>query len=150
MCQLAPYLRFVCSNNARKNAPCNECQWSRNWTDASRHICSRPFCSHVLISCTRVSEIKQETHPHCPRRCPYNVRRRHVCVVTGMREQVAAVLTAKGRIAADTYRITSAHAVYSLYFAMGRKTIRYDTRCYINVRSKASMSQLNLPHGIDN
>jgi len=25
-------------------------------------------------------------------------------------------------------------------------TIRYDTRCYINVRSKANMSQLNLPH----
>ena len=24
---------------------------------------------------------------------------------------------------------------------------RYDTRCYFNVRSKANMSQLNLPHG---
>ena len=24
---------------------------------------------------------------------------------------------------------------------------RYDTRCYFNVRSKADMSQLNLPHG---
>jgi len=29
-------------------------------------------------------------------------------------------------------------------------TIRHDTRCYINVRSKANMSQLNLPHGADN
>ena len=29
-------------------------------------------------------------------------------------------------------------------------TIRYDTRCYINVRSKANMSQLNLPHATDN
>ena len=29
-------------------------------------------------------------------------------------------------------------------------TILYDTRCYINVRSKANMSQLNLPHGADN
>jgi len=28
--------------------------------------------------------------------------------------------------------------------------IRYDTRCYFNVRSKADMSQLNLPHGTDN
>ena len=27
---------------------------------------------------------------------------------------------------------------------------RYDTRCYINVRSKANMSQLNIPHGTDN
>ena len=29
-------------------------------------------------------------------------------------------------------------------------TIRYDTRCYFNVRSKANTSQLNLPHGTDN
>jgi len=25
--------------------------------------------------------------------------------------------------------------------------IRYDTRCYFNLRTKADMSQLNLPHG---
>jgi len=29
-------------------------------------------------------------------------------------------------------------------------TIRYDTRCYFDVHSKADMSQLNLPHGTDN
>ena len=29
-------------------------------------------------------------------------------------------------------------------------TIRYDRRCGFNVRSKADMSQLNLPHGNDN
>jgi len=29
-------------------------------------------------------------------------------------------------------------------------TIRYDMRCYFNVRSKADISQLNLPHGTDN
>ena len=29
-------------------------------------------------------------------------------------------------------------------------TIRYDTRYYFNVRSKANMSQLNLRHGTDN
>ena len=28
-------------------------------------------------------------------------------------------------------------------------TIRYDTRCYFNVRSKANISQLNLPNGTD-
>ena len=28
--------------------------------------------------------------------------------------------------------------------------LRYDTRCYFNVRSKADMSQLSLPHGTDN
>jgi len=27
---------------------------------------------------------------------------------------------------------------------------RYDTRCYFNVRSKADMNRLNLPHGDDN
>ena len=26
-------------------------------------------------------------------------------------------------------------------------SVRYDTRCYFNVRSKADISQLNLPHG---
>ena len=30
----------------------------------------------------------------------------------------------------------------------GQLFIRYDTRCYINVCSKANMSQLNLPHGV--
>jgi len=29
-------------------------------------------------------------------------------------------------------------------------TMRYDTSCYFNVRSKADVSQLNLPHGTDN
>ena len=29
----------------------------------------------------------------------------------------------------------------------GGFAIRYDTRCYFNVRSKADVSQLNLPHG---
>jgi len=28
--------------------------------------------------------------------------------------------------------------------------VRYDTRCYFNVRSKADMSQLNLLHGNNN
>ena len=28
--------------------------------------------------------------------------------------------------------------------------LRYDMRCYFNVRSKADISQLNLPHGTDN
>jgi len=34
--------------------------------------------------------------------------------------------------------------------AIARGTIRYDTRCYFNVRSKADMNRLNLPHGDDN
>ena len=29
-------------------------------------------------------------------------------------------------------------------------SLLYNTRCYFNVRSKANMSQLNLPHGTDN
>jgi len=37
------------------------------------------------------------------------------------------------------------HFIRNLY-----DTIRYDTRRYFNVRSKANMSQLNLPHGTDN
>jgi len=33
------------------------------------------------------------------------------------------------------------------HIPVGYDTIRYDTRCYFNMRSKADMSQLNLPHG---
>jgi len=33
---------------------------------------------------------------------------------------------------------------------MSMMMIPYDTRCYFNVRSKADMSQLNLPHGTNN
>jgi len=29
-------------------------------------------------------------------------------------------------------------------------SMRYDTRCYFNVRSKADTNQLNVPHGTDN
>ena len=36
------------------------------------------------------------------------------------------------------------------WVGLGPATIRYDTRCYFNVRWKANMSQLHLPHGTDN
>jgi len=37
-----------------------------------------------------------------------------------------------------------------VYCVPSNVTIRYDTRCYFNVRSKADMSRLNLLHGDDN
>ena len=44
------------------------------------------------------------------------------------------------------------HARSSVVAAVRRRhlTMRYDTRCYFNVRSKADMNRLNLPHGDDN
>ena len=40
--------------------------------------------------------------------------------------------------------------VNELYaFLSACHTIRYDTRCHFNVRSKADKSQLNLPHGTE-
>jgi len=41
-------------------------------------------------------------------------------------------------------RFTEYLAIYAY------RTIRYDTRCYFDVRSKADMNRLNLPHGDDN
>ena len=41
--------------------------------------------------------------------------------------------------------MTDAHATTPNASAL---TIRYGTRCYFNVRSKADISQLNLPHGL--
>ena len=34
--------------------------------------------------------------------------------------------------------------------AIDKMLIRYDIKCYFNVRSKADISQLNLPHGTNN
>jgi len=61
------------------------------------------------------------------------------------------------------YRYYTEYWVLSTNFLLGKgtgrgsppgsttyDTIRYDTRCYFNVRSKADISQLNLPHGTDN
>jgi len=42
------------------------------------------------------------------------------------------------------------NAKVSKLFINQYDTIRYDTRCYFNVRSKADISQLNLPRGTDN
>ena len=41
--------------------------------------------------------------------------------------------------------LTVSYTPFALHF-----TIRYDTIRYFNVRSKADISQLNLPHGTDN
>jgi len=60
-------------------------------------------------------------------------------MATGQRPAAAAAAAAAdGGAAAAKDAVTSS------------SVIRYDTRCYFNVRSKANMSQLNLPHGTDN
>ena len=60
--------------------------------------------------------------------------RAHCCArhtLTDAQSTLRATCVSKGRI----------HAILR---------VRYDTRCYFNVRSKADISQLNLPHGTDN
>ena len=47
-----------------------------------------------------------------------------------------------------TLTLTAQHG-YSFRNSL-RYGAKYDTRCYFNVRSKADISQLNLPHGTDN
>ena len=55
---------------------------------------------------------------------------------------------ASGRSAAATG--SSRRSPYTVTRFEDTRTLKYDTRRYINVRSKANMSQLNLPHGTDN
>jgi len=47
------------------------------------------------------------------------------------------------------YTGTTSYKAYKENFEKDLR-LRYDTRCYFNVRSKADISQLNLPHGTDN
>jgi len=44
-------------------------------------------------------------------------------------------------------KLMSAHCAFKSYEV---NAIRYDTRCYFNVRSKADTTQLNLPHETNN
>jgi len=46
----------------------------------------------------------------------------------------------------STKRLTISHAA-TVDDVTSTFDLRYDTRCYFSVRSKADMSQLNLPHG---
>ena len=50
----------------------------------------------------------------------------------------------------STINIVMAIIIIIIKAAPNAGSIRYDTRCYFNVRSKADMSQLNLPYGNDN
>ena len=69
------------------------------------------------------------------------------------RATVRAICVGKDRDAAQ-----KPSQVWSLFTIHGLKMkkmkqillLRYDTRCYFNVRSKADISRLNLPHGDDN
>jgi len=62
---------------------------------------------------------------------------------------VAAARTDDADGQTDTVTFKYAYA-YAVRVNRENVTIRYDTRCYLNVRSKANVSQRNLPHGTDN
>jgi len=50
----------------------------------------------------------------------------------------------------EIYELRIARYRYLVVVTNHSWTIRYDARCYFNVRSKADISQLNLSHGTDN
>jgi len=60
-----------------------------------------------------------------------------------VRLAAARLLLTAGRAAIDRYLLPAG-------LTAANPPLRYDTRCYFNVRSKADISQLNLPHGTDN
>ena len=64
-----------------------------------------------------------------------------------------------GNVISVVWQVTLCDPIWHVSFRSGVamyvancyiRTIRYDTRCYFNARSKADMSQLNLPHGTNN
>ena len=64
--------------------------------------------------------------------------------VQSSRPPDATISTQQGRHSRSSDASRRYHYCYN--FSLFSAT-RYDTRCYFNVRSKADMSQLNLPHG---
>ena len=94
-------------------------------------------------------------HRHLPTRRVRPISSRHVQVtpVSQQRPRDADVNRARMPpvIAASPYRVPkSAAAKGDFGHFRSPSSTRYDTRCYFNVRSKADMSQLSLPHGNDN
>ena len=72
-------------------------------------------------------------------------------------EQYAVHCTTNNNILVYFMRVTPAQFIFRClecqqstrpFRRLGYDTIRYDTRSYFNVHSKADVSQLNLPHGI--
>jgi len=68
-----------------------------------------------------------------------------ICAGYGLTETNMIAMTRIGQ-----FKLGSTGQVTPNTSAKVSSTIRYDTRCYFNVRSKADMSQLNLPHGNNN
>ena len=77
-------------------------------------------------------------------RCYFNVRSKPTWVSLIYRTE-PTIKKCKNRRTKSRKQICSEMTVNS-----PGNTIRYDTRYYFNVRSKADISQLNLPHGTDN
>ena len=67
---------------------------------------------------------------------------------TGLRRRRAWVQIAVATLSGNSLRQTVHTHCASVHQAA--KLVRYDTIRYFNVRSKADISQLNLPHGTDN
>jgi len=55
--------------------------------------------------------------------------------------------TTRSSFTGVSVRVANGHGSVLLWRLCDMLCIRYDTRCYFNVRSKADISQLNLPHG---
>ena len=85
------------------------------------------------------------------RLCVCHVMKSHVKNITHTEIQGLHSLASSGRLINTCLWISNCYLV-SLTLYIPYATVRYDTRCYFNVRSKADISQLNLglPHGTDN
>ena len=71
-----------------------------------------------------------------------------ICIfLTVLFVSISQVIGCEDRLRNDLYCVEWGVKLYSNQPAYHIVTIRYDTRCYFNVRSKADISQLNLPHG---
>jgi len=96
---------------------------------------------------------------HRLRHLSYEQRLRHLELTTLRERQIRGdlietfkIMTGKERVDRSQFFELST-CQYQLRSCRSNErydTIRYDTRCYFNVRSKADISQLNLPYGTDN
>ena len=106
---------------------------------APRHVTPRSRADHAAVAVTGEWP--------APRRRPVSTstpcRRHHSA-------RIAVPYVRNDFIVQENHRDVTICISRTIYPRDTILAIRYDTRCYFNVRSKADISQLNLPHGTDN
>ena len=118
--------------------------------------CFLLFSYYLFLTIPIRSIVSKSTRPIFPNFFRFGRTMAVVCKSAPCSRQITtpaphhSVFTGPSCRPTNSVKALKANRVRITTFNLRYDTIRYDTRCYFNVRSKADIRQLNLPHGTDN